>query len=64
MAKSFASLSLRIQNIGKYLNSNLEKDEGFYIDGVVMFAKKVSVMEKARKSTFYESHQTAKSLLD
>jgi hypothetical protein len=46
MAKGFASLGLRIQNTREYFNSNLKNDEGFYTDGVVMFAIKVSTMTK------------------
>jgi hypothetical protein len=41
MEKIFSSLSLRIQNIREYLNSDLKNDEGFYADGLVMFAMKV-----------------------
>ena len=44
MEKSFTSLGLRIQNTKEYLNSDLKNDEGFYIDGVVMFTTRVVVM--------------------
>ena len=50
MANFFASLGLRIHNTREYLNSDLKNDEGFYTDGVVMFAMKVSAMtEHTRK---------------
>jgi hypothetical protein len=50
MEKGFASLGLRIQNTIEYLNLDLKNDEGFYTDGVVMFAMKVSAMtEQTRK---------------
>ena len=50
MAKGFSSLGFRIQNTKEYLNSDLKNDEGFYIDGVVMFTIKFLTMtEKTRK---------------
>jgi len=50
MEKSFSSLCLRIQNTKEYLNSYLKNDEGFYTNGLVMFAMKFSAMiEKTRK---------------
>jgi hypothetical protein len=63
MAKSFASLGLRIQNTKEYLNSYLKNDEGFYTDGVVMFTMKVSAMtEKTRKQENLPSLSRIKQL--
>jgi hypothetical protein len=50
LSKSFASIGLRIQNTREYLNIDLKNDEGFYIDGVVMFAVKVSVMTERMRN--------------
>jgi hypothetical protein len=44
MEKSFSFLGLRIHNTREYLNIYLKNDEGFYTDGVVMFAVKVWTM--------------------
>jgi len=49
MAKSFASLGLRIQNTKEYLNSYLKNDEGFYSNKVVMFTTKFLAMTKHTK---------------
>jgi hypothetical protein len=50
MAKSFASLGLRIQNTEEYLNLYLKNNERFYTDGVVMSTTRVSTMaEHTRK---------------
>jgi hypothetical protein len=63
MEKSFSSLGLRIQNIREYLNSDLKNDEGFYTDGVVMFAMKVSAMtEQLRKKENLPSLSRIKQL--
>jgi hypothetical protein len=61
--KKFSSLGLRIQNTREYLNSDLKNDEGFYTDGVVMFAMKVSAMtEQTRKKENLPSLSRIKQL--
>jgi len=55
LAKRFAYIGLRIQNTRKYVNVDL-KNDGFYIDRVVMFTLKVSKMiEQMRNQEYFPS---------
>jgi len=44
METRFSSLHLRVQKNKEYLGENMKNDEGFYVDGVAMFATKVLAM--------------------
>jgi hypothetical protein len=63
LEKLFASIGLRIHNTKEYLNTNLKNEEGFYIDGVVIFIVKVSkIIEKMRKQEDLPSPSCIKKL--
>jgi hypothetical protein len=63
MAKSFASLSFRIQNNKEYLNSDLKNDKWLYTDGVVMFTTRFATMtEQMRKEENLPSLSRIKQL--
>jgi hypothetical protein len=63
MEKGFASLVVRIHNTKEYLNSDLKNYEGFYTDGVDMFAMRIlTIIEQTRKQENLPSPSHIKQL--
>jgi hypothetical protein len=63
MEKIFSSLGLRVQNTKEYLGADMKNDEGFYVDGIAMFATKVlAMMDQMRKQEDLPSQSRIKQL--
>jgi len=63
MRKRFSSLGLRVHNTKEYLGADMKNTEGFYVDGIVMFAAKVLAMaNQMRKQEDIPSQSHIKQL--
>jgi predicted NodU family carbamoyl transferase len=63
MEKKISSLGLRVQNTKEYLGADIKNDEGFYVDGLAMFAAKfLAMMDDMRKQEYLHSQSRIKQL--